>query len=95
MTDIIYINSLSLGFTSNHRFNATELFRMVQVPHSSGVNIILYLKPGSLLVTTKLLESSFSFRFFDYLSLFLTFVCSLYAPGNVNPRPPTLGLCRD
>ena len=21
---------------SNHRFNATELFRMVQVPHSSG-----------------------------------------------------------
>ena len=26
----------SLGFTSNHRFNATELFRMVQVPHSSG-----------------------------------------------------------
>ena len=26
----------SLGFTSNNRFIATELFRMVQGPHSSG-----------------------------------------------------------
>ena len=29
----IYITS---GFTSNHRFIATELFRMIQGPHSSG-----------------------------------------------------------
>ena len=26
----------SSGFTSNHRFIATELFRMMQGPHSSG-----------------------------------------------------------
>ena len=26
----------SSGFTSNHRFIAAELFRMVQGPHSSG-----------------------------------------------------------
>ena len=31
----IYLHRSS-GFTSNHRFIATELFRMVQGPHSSG-----------------------------------------------------------
>ena len=43
----IYIY-IYIGFTSNHRFIATELFRMVQGPHSSGnfddnrVNIYIY-----------------------------------------------------
>ena len=30
------------GFSSNHRFIATELFRMVQGPHSSG-NLYIYI----------------------------------------------------